>query len=56
MGVLVDRVEHRSLLWTANILRGGLLVALAAAFALDLRSLPLLYAVFAAVGVLGDGG
>lgn len=52
VGVLVDRVGHRSLLWTANILRGGLLVALAAAFALDLGSLPLLYAVFGAIGVL----
>lgn len=52
VGVLVDRVEHRALLRSANLARGGLLVALAAAFALDLGSLPLLYVVFGMIGAL----
>jgi predicted MFS family arabinose efflux permease len=50
--VLVDRIDHRTLLWTANLVRGALLVLLAAIFAAGLGSLPLLYLVFAAIGVL----
>ncbi len=52
IGVLVDRIDHRTLLWTTNLVRGGLLIGLAVIFAADLGSLPLLYLVFAAIGVL----
>jgi predicted MFS family arabinose efflux permease len=52
IGVLVDRIDHRTLLWTANLVRGGLLIGLAVIFAAGLGSLPLLYLMFAAIGVL----
>ncbi len=52
IGVLVDRIDHRPLLWIANVVRGALLVGLAMIFATGHGSLPLLYVSFAAVGVL----
>lgn len=52
VGVIVDRLDHRMLLWVANVIRGGLLLLLAGAFATGYGSLPLLYVVFGSIGVL----
>lgn len=52
IGVLVDRLDHRMLLWTANVARGGVLLLVAAAFGLGLGSLPLLYLAIACIGAL----
>ncbi|CAB4917410.1 unannotated protein [freshwater metagenome] len=52
VGVVVDRVDRRLLMWLPNVLRGLILVALSLAFAVGLESLPLLYAAFALVGVM----
>lgn len=51
VGVLVDRLDRRLLMWSANLGRGLLLLALSLAFASGLGSLPLLYVAFALVGV-----
>jgi MFS family permease len=52
VGVIVDRVERRLLMWLPNVLRGLILVALSLAFATGIESLPLLYIAFALVGVM----
>ncbi len=52
VGVVVDRVDRRLLMWLPNVLRGVILLALSLAFAVGLESLPLLYAAFALVGVM----
>jgi predicted MFS family arabinose efflux permease len=52
VGVHVDRLDRRTLLVVANLLRGAALVALAAAMHAGVASLVLLYAVMAVVGVL----
>ena len=52
VGVVVDRVDRRLLMWLPNVLRGLILLALSLAFAVGLESLPLLYAAFALVGVM----
>jgi MFS family permease len=51
-GVLVDRVDRRGLLVVTNVLRATMLLAVPAAAAVGLLSLPLLYAVAFAVGTL----
>jgi len=50
VGVLVDRVDRRLLIWAPNLVRGALLVGLSLAYATGLGSLPLLYVAFALVG------
>ncbi|QOD43054.1 MFS transporter [Clavibacter zhangzhiyongii] len=52
VGVHVDRLDRRTLLVVADLLRGVALVALAAAIHSGVASLVLLYAVMAVVGVL----
>lgn len=52
VGVLVDRVDRRLLMWLPNVLRGALLVGLSLAFATGSESLALLYVAFAAVGIM----
>lgn len=52
IGVLVDRIDHRLLLWVANVSRGGVLLLIAAAFASGFGSLPLLYLAVGCVGLL----
>lgn len=52
VGVVVDRVDRRLLMWVPNVLRGAVLLATALAFALGVGSLPLLYVAFALVGVM----
>ncbi|WP_201769659.1 MFS transporter [Amycolatopsis orientalis] len=49
-GVLVDRVDRRRAMLTANVLRAGLLAVLAAAIALGSGSIWLLYAVALGLG------
>ncbi|RSM55375.1 MFS transporter [Amycolatopsis sp. WAC 01376] len=50
-GVLTDRVDRRRAMLTANVLRAGLLAALAVATALDLGSIWLLYVVALGLGL-----
>lgn len=52
VGVIVDRVDRRLLMWAPNLLRGGVLIALSLAFAAGVGSLTLLYVAFALVGVM----
>lgn len=52
VGVYVDRWERRTLLWTASLARGCVLVLLGGLFAAGLGSLPLLYVAFVALGAL----
>ncbi|WP_104127905.1 MFS transporter [Cryobacterium sp. Y57] len=52
IGVWVDRVDRRTLLIGANLIRGLVVIALAVCVHLELGNLPLLYAVFAVVGTL----
>ncbi|MBF0721286.1 MFS transporter [Sanguibacter inulinus] len=52
VGVWVDRADRRTLMVTANLLRGGALVALALTVHLGVSSLVLLYATMAVVGTL----
>ncbi|WP_342371755.1 MFS transporter [Propioniciclava soli] len=52
VGVIVDRVDRRLLMWVPNVLRGVVLLVLSIAFASGVGSLPLLYLAFALVGVL----
>ncbi len=52
VGVLVDRVDRRLLLWAPNLVRGAVLVALSLAYATDVGSLALLYVAFAIVGIM----
>jgi predicted MFS family arabinose efflux permease len=51
-GVYVDRLDRRTLLVAANVLRGAAVVALAASIHAGVASLVVLYAVMAVVGVL----
>lgn len=52
VGVLVDRIDRRLLMWAPNTIRGAILVGLSLAYAADVGSLPLLYIAFALVGVM----
>ncbi len=52
VGVVVDRVDRRLLMWLPNVLRGMTLLALALAFAAGIESLLLLYITFTLVGVM----
>lgn len=52
VGVIVDRVDRRLLMWLPNVLRGLVLLALSLAFATGVESLLLLYVAFALVGVM----
>ncbi|MCY7404882.1 MAG: MFS transporter [Cryobacterium sp.] len=52
IGVWVDRVDRRTLLIGANLIRGLVVIALAVSLQLELGTLPLLYAVFAVIGTL----
>lgn len=52
VGVYVDRLDRRSILWAANLGRGLLLAGLAWAFATDAGSLVLLYVSFGLIGLL----
>ena len=52
VGVIVDRVDRRLLMWLPNVLRGLVLLALSLAFAAGFESLLLLYVAFALVGVM----
>lgn len=52
VGVIVDRVDRRLLMWAPNMIRGLLLVALSLTFAAGVGSLPVLYVAFALVGIM----
>lgn len=52
VGVIVDRVDRRLLMWLPNVLRGLILLGLSLAFAAGVESLLLLYIAFALVGVM----
>lgn len=52
VGVIVDRVDRRLLMWLPNVLRGLTFLALSLAFTAGMESLPLLYVAFALVGVM----
>jgi MFS family permease len=52
IGVYVDRVDRRTMLWVTNLIRAALLVATAVLFAVGLGSLPYIYLVLAGIGVL----
>ena len=52
IGVWVDRLDRRSLMVGANLIRGGALLALAVTIQLDVAGLTALYAVMAVVGTL----
>lgn len=52
IGVWVDRVDRRTLLAVANLLRGATVVALAICVQLDIGGLVLIYVAFAVVGTL----
>ncbi len=52
VGVYVDRLDRRTILWATNAGRGALLAGLALATTSGQQSLVLLYVVYAALGVL----
>ncbi|MEU4570317.1 MFS transporter [Micromonospora sp. NPDC023956] len=52
VGVWVDRIDRRTLIVTANLLRGGALLGLALTIQLGVSSLGVLYAAMAVVGTL----
>lgn len=52
VGVVVDRVDRRLLMWLPNLLRGAILLGLSLTFAAGMESLLLLYVAFALVGVM----
>ncbi|TFB73759.1 MFS transporter [Cryobacterium glaciale] len=52
IGVWVDRIDRRTMLIVANLIRGLAVIALAVSVQLDVGSLPLLCAAFAMVGTL----
>ncbi|KFF60500.1 transporter [Cryobacterium sp. MLB-32] len=52
VGVFVDRLDRRTMLWITNAARAALLLGMGALFATGHGSLPLLYIVFAALGAL----
>ncbi len=51
IGVWVDRMDRRTMLIGANLIRGIVVVALAASVQLELGTLPLLYGAFAVIGM-----
>lgn len=52
VGVLVDRWDRRTILWSTNLVRGLLLLGFAAALSGGVESIAALYAVYVALGVL----
>ncbi|WP_104177801.1 MFS transporter [Cryobacterium sp. Y50] len=52
IGVWVDRIDRRTMLITANLIRGLVVIALAVSVHLEVANLSLLYAVFAVIGTL----
>lgn len=52
IGVWVDRIDRRTMLIVANLVRGLVVVVLAVAVTVELGSLPLVYAAFAVIGTL----
>lgn len=52
VGVYVDRLDRRTILWITNLSRAALLVMMAILFAIGFGSIPLLYVVLAGVGIL----
>jgi len=52
VGVIVDRVDRRLLMWAPNLARGAILLGLSLTFALGAGSLPLLYVAFMLVGIM----
>ena len=52
IGVWVDRIDRRTILIVANLIRGLVVVTLALSLQLEVGSLPLLYAALAVVGTL----
>lgn len=52
IGVLVDRLDRKTILWTANLSRGLLLMALAILIANGAGSIGMLYVVFSLIGIL----
>jgi MFS family permease len=52
VGVYVDRLDRRSILWAANAVRGFVLIVLAGVVATGNGSLPALYVAFALIGIL----
>ncbi|USQ80021.1 MFS transporter [Ornithinimicrobium faecis] len=52
IGVYVDRLDRRTLMWTANLLRGLALVALAGLLFVGQPSIWVLYAVYCFVGIM----
>lgn len=52
VGVIVDRVDRRLLMWAPNVVRGAILAILSVLFALGAGNLPLLYAAFMLVGIM----
>ena len=51
-GVIVDRVDRRTILWSTNLLRGVVLVGAACVFATSGGSLALLYGIYALLGII----
>ena len=52
IGVWVDRIDRRTLLVSANLIRGLVVVALAASVQLEVGTLQLLYGTFAVIGTM----
>lgn len=52
VGVIVDRVDRRLLMWAPNLARGAILLGLSLTFALGAGNLPLLYVAFMLVGIM----
>lgn len=52
IGVLIDRIDRRRLLYVANFLRAAAFLALAASLAAGIISIPVLYVVYGVVGLI----
>lgn len=52
VGVVVDRVDRRLLMWASNVIRGAIFVGVSVFFAVGAGDLLLLYAAFVLVGVM----
>lgn len=52
VGVIVDRVDRRLLMWAPNVTRGAIFVGVSVTFAVGAGNLLLLYAAFMLVGVM----